>query len=92
MKQYHIGALGSLLDGLKQEAGRLAVVLPDEAAVREHRREVVGEDASLERQDVATLRRPRLELGLLLPHRCGHENTHFKSNHQSANQDMPPHI
>lgn len=90
MKQYHIGALGSLLDGLKQEAGRLAVVLPDEAAVREHRREVVGEDASLERQDVATLRRPRLELGLLLPHRCAHENTHFKSNHQSANQDMPP--
>ena len=46
---HHIGALGALLDGLAEEAGRLAVVLLDEAAVREHRREVIGEDAPRER-------------------------------------------
>jgi len=46
---HHIGALGALLDGLEEEAGRLAVVLLDEAAVREHRREVIGEDAPRER-------------------------------------------
>ena len=67
---YHIGALGALLDGLEEEAGRLAVVLLDEAPVREHRRQVVGEDAPLQRQQVASLLRRRLELRLLLPHRC----------------------
>jgi hypothetical protein len=67
---YHIGALGALLDGLEEEAGRLAVVLLDEAPVREHRRQVVGEDAPLQRQQVASLLRRRLELCLLLPHRC----------------------
>lgn len=65
----HIGALGALLDGLEQEAGRLAVVLLDEAPVREHRREVIGEDAALERQEVAPLRRRLLKPRLLLPHR-----------------------
>lgn len=39
------GALGPLLDGLEEEAGRLHVVLGDEAAVGEHGGEVVGDDA-----------------------------------------------
>jgi len=69
----HIGALGALLDGLEEEAGRLAVVLLDEAPVREHRRQVVGEDAPLQRQQVASLLGRGLELCLLLPHRDGVE-------------------
>lgn len=69
----HIGALGALLDGLEEEAGRLAVVLPDEAAVGEHGREVVGEDAAPEGQQVVPRRRRLPERGLLLPHRDGVE-------------------
>jgi hypothetical protein len=77
---YHIGALGALLDGLEEEAGRLAVVLLDEAPVREHRRQVVGEDAPLQRQQVAPLRRRRLEIRLLLPHRCAGRPTRPRSH------------
>lgn len=69
----HIGALGPLLNRLEEKAGRLAFVLLDEAAVREHWREVIGEDAPRERQQVAALRRRRPEPGLLLPHRDGVE-------------------
>ena len=77
----HIGSLGGLLDRLEEEAGRLAVVLPDEAAVGEHRREVVGEDATLEgQQRVPRHSRSRRPEGiLLLPHRCPHarQTTHL---------------
>ena len=85
----HIGALGSLLDGLEEEAGRLAVVLPDEAAVGEHGGEVVGEDAATEGQQVVPRRRRRPERRLLLPHRCTYARTHIsvKSINRRAQVD-----
>jgi len=90
---YHIGALGALLDGLEEEAGRLAVVLLDEAPVREHRRQVVGEDAPLQRQQVASLLGRGLELCLLLPHRCagrGHITRVNQSEISSRRKHNPP--
>lgn len=54
---HHIGSPEALLDGFKEKARRLSVVFLDQTPISEHRCQVVGEYAAVERHEVSALRR-----------------------------------